>query len=329
MTDYKDKHGLNVPIVSSDPSDPIIGQVWYNTTTNLLKYKGPLGAGSWASGGNLNTGRTAGGMFGLQSASIYFGGNIAPGPGTVAIVESYNGSAWSEVGDLNEVKDYIAGAGTSSAGLAFGGEPTTANVESWNGSAWSETTNMNTAKDFHCGAGTQSSALAFAGEDSGGLSAKTESWNGSAWSEVGDQNTARKTASSAGASNTDALLFMGDDVGNGQARQITESWNGTSWSEVADTNTGGRLGSGCGTSTEALAMGRYSPSPSNWDLTEEWNGSSWTEVADMATGRYYTAGSGTQALGLVASGQAGPGGPNQTATEEFTKSNGVETISTT
>ena len=316
MSDYKDIIGTKVTAVSSNPDEPTIGQVWYNTTDNVLRYKNINSAGAWSAGGNLNTGRAAGGMFGVQTASIYFGGAVSF---TTAqdIVESYNGSSWTEVGDLNEAKDYIRGAGTSTAGLVFGGEPTTANVESWNGSAWTETTNLNTAKDFHSGAGTQTSALAFAGEDPGGLANKTESWNGSAWTEVGDQNTARKTASESGASNTDALLFMGDDVGNGQARQLTEQWNGSAWTEVGDTNTGGRLGTGCGTSTEAMAMGRYSPSPGNWDLTDHWNGSSWSEVNDLSTGRYYTGGSGTQGAGLLASGVAGPGAPNLQNTEEF------------
>ena len=211
----------------------------------------------------------------------------------------------------------MAGAGTSTAGLAFGGEPTTANVESWNGSSWTETTNLNTAKDYHSDAGTSTSALAFGGEDSGGLSAKNESWNGSAWTEVGDLNSGRKTAASAGASNTDALIFYGDNVGNGTSTIITEQWNGTSWTEVNDLNTSGRLGAGCGTSTVAMVMGRYHPASAKWDKTEQWNGTSWTEVNDLATGRYYTGGSGTQGSGLLESGQAGPGGPNKQDTEEF------------
>ena len=316
MADYKEIVGTRVKAVSANPSDPTLGQVWYNSTDEALKYKKAASSGAWSAGGNLNTGRLAGGMFGTQTASIYFGGSVSFST-TKDIVESYNGSSWTEVADLNAARDYIRGAGISTAGLAFGGEPTTAANESWNGSSWTEVGDLNVAKDYHSGAGTQTSALAFAGEDPGGLSAKTESWNGSAWTEVGDQNTARKTGSEAGASNTDALLFMGDDVGNGQARQLTELWNGSSWTEVGDTNAGGRLGTGCGTTTQAMAMGRYSPSPSNWDLTEHWNGSSWTEVNDLSTGRYYTGGSGTQGAGLLASGVAGPGAQNLQNTEEF------------
>jgi hypothetical protein len=178
---------------------------------------------------------------------------------------------------------------------------------------------MNTAKDFHSNAGIQTAALAFGGEDPGGISAKTESWDGSAWTELGDLNTGRHESASSGATNTAALMFTGDDVGNGQARAYTESWNGSAWTEVGDLNTGGRHGAGAGTSTLAIAMGRYNPSPSNFDLTEQWNGTAWTEVADLSTGRYYTGSHslGTQGAGLVVGGQAGPSGTNKNITEEF------------
>ena len=207
MTTYKDKHGIKVQAVSSDPSNPIEGQVWFNTTTNNLKYKAPQGAGSWASGGNLNSGRRSGTAFGLQTASIYAGGRFAPGPGRTAIVESYNGSSWTEVGDMPEVLDHLASAGIQSAGIVFGGIPETANTKTWNDSAWTEVANLNTARSNLGGAGIQASALAFGGE--GGPSnttiGNTESWNGSAWSEVSDLNTIRENGGDAGSSNSNAL----------------------------------------------------------------------------------------------------------------------------
>ena len=312
MADYKDIVGSKVTVVSSNPTDPTTGQVWYNTTDNVLRYQNISSAGAWSSGGNLNTGRSDGECIGIQTAALWFGGVRAPGPGAQVIAEQYNGSAWTEVGDLNAARDNIAGAGTTSAGLAFGGEPTTAANESWNGSAWTETTDMNVAKDYHCGSGTSTSALAFGGEDPGGLSAKTESWNGSGWTEVGDQNTARRSAGAATQLATTSLIFGGDTVGNGTPTQACESWNGTAWTEVNDLNTTSRNLSGCGISTAAMAMGRYNPTASNYELVEHFNGTSWTEVADMSTSRHSTSGCGTQALGLCAGGSSNP-----VATEEF------------
>ena len=37
MATYKDIHGNNIPIRSSNPSNPITGEIWYNTTSNELK----------------------------------------------------------------------------------------------------------------------------------------------------------------------------------------------------------------------------------------------------------------------------------------------------
>jgi len=312
MADYKEIIGTRVKAVSANPSDPSDGQVWYNTTDEVLNYKKANVAGAWSAGGNLNTGRSNGECIGIQTAALWFGGVRAPGPGAQVITESYNGSAWTEVNDLNAARDYIAGAGTTSAGLAFGGEPTTAANESWNGTSWTETTDMNVAKDYHSGAGTSTAALAFAGEDPGGLSAKTESWNGSGWTEVGDQNTARNQAGCSTQLASTALLFGGDTVGNGTPTQATELWNGSSWTEVNDLNTTSRNLSGCGISTAAMAMGRYNPTASNYELVEHFNGTSWTEVADMSTSRHSTSGCGTQGVGLCAGGSG-----NSVATEEF------------
>ena len=37
MTTYKEIRGTNIEAVASDPSNPVEGQVWYNTTTNAVK----------------------------------------------------------------------------------------------------------------------------------------------------------------------------------------------------------------------------------------------------------------------------------------------------
>jgi hypothetical protein len=52
MADYKGIKGFKVQYLSADPSDPNIGQTWYNSTSKDLKYTGVTTAGAWASGGN-------------------------------------------------------------------------------------------------------------------------------------------------------------------------------------------------------------------------------------------------------------------------------------
>ena len=37
MATYININGNNVPIRASDPSNPILGEIWYNTTTSALK----------------------------------------------------------------------------------------------------------------------------------------------------------------------------------------------------------------------------------------------------------------------------------------------------
>ena len=56
MATYKEIHGTVIETVTSDPSNPVNGQVWYNSTDQVLKGFTSNPAGSWASGGNLNTG---------------------------------------------------------------------------------------------------------------------------------------------------------------------------------------------------------------------------------------------------------------------------------
>ena len=49
MADYININGNNIPIRASDPSNPIQGEIWYNSTTNLLKGQG-FQAAAWATG---------------------------------------------------------------------------------------------------------------------------------------------------------------------------------------------------------------------------------------------------------------------------------------
>jgi hypothetical protein len=54
-------------------------------------------------------------------------------PPIVANTEYWDGTNWTEVADLATVRDNLAGAGTTSLGLAFGGNvpPVTTVTEEW------------------------------------------------------------------------------------------------------------------------------------------------------------------------------------------------------
>jgi hypothetical protein len=56
MAEYINIKGQNIEVVASDPANPTLGQIWYNSTSNTLKGEG-YAAGSWATGNNMNTAR--------------------------------------------------------------------------------------------------------------------------------------------------------------------------------------------------------------------------------------------------------------------------------
>ena len=68
MATYKDIKGTSIEVVSSDPSNPVIGQIWYNTTSQTLKGL-EFGAAAWATGGNLGTARSTLAGAGTQTAA--------------------------------------------------------------------------------------------------------------------------------------------------------------------------------------------------------------------------------------------------------------------
>ena len=147
MTTYKEIKGTDITVVSSDPSNPVIGEVWYNTTTQKLKgYQQVLG-NAWSTGGNLNTARAALGGAGTQTATIAFAGVNSPGP--VTNTELYDGSSWTEVNDLNSARRYIGSSGNQTSALGFGGGPgNSALTESWNGTNWTEVNDLNLGREM-------------------------------------------------------------------------------------------------------------------------------------------------------------------------------------
>ena len=78
MTTFKDIRGTAIQSLSSDPSNPEQGQIWYNNTIGVLKGYQNIGA-TWSAGGNLATARGGLGGAGTQTAALAFGGYVPPG----------------------------------------------------------------------------------------------------------------------------------------------------------------------------------------------------------------------------------------------------------
>jgi hypothetical protein len=269
----------------------IEGQLFFNSTANAFKETiTDLGAGAWASGANINTAREGtSGAGDSAEAALLVGGYTTSAPTVrVANVESWDGSSWTEVNDLNSARYLLASSGTNTAALAYGGNTpppaVTAVTESWNGSSWTEVNDLNTARQSLAGVGPYTSALAFGGTTPTKV-AVTETWDGTNWTEVADLNTARGLQASVGVTQTAALSVSGNFP---QATQV-EEWDGTSWTEIAEVNTARYEASGSGSSTIGLIFGGRilggSPPAAYSALTESWNGTAWTERADLATAR--------------------------------------------
>jgi hypothetical protein len=122
MATYKGIQGFTIQNLSADPSNPIEGQVWYNSTSNVWKVEEATAAGAWATGNNLNTARYYLAGAGTQTAGLAFGGDT---PASTGATEEYDGNSWANSNPLNTARWIIAGAGTQTAGLAFGGNDTT------------------------------------------------------------------------------------------------------------------------------------------------------------------------------------------------------------
>jgi hypothetical protein len=101
---------------------------------------------------DLNTARAALVGAGNSNFSFSFWRMIVV---TTALTESWNGTSWTEVNDLNKLDHRVGGgAGVdNTSALAFGGNnppgispPFSANTESWNGTSWTEVNDLNTAR---------------------------------------------------------------------------------------------------------------------------------------------------------------------------------------
>ena len=134
--------------------------------TNLVE---TWNGSAWSETTEINTARNSlGGDGASSSATLVVGGKVPPHSPTSAtdtdVVESWNGSAWTEVGDLNTGRYRMAANGTYTAMIISGGTTNPPpsqvnNVETWNGSSWTEVAEINTTRVYLAGSGTSTYAV--------------------------------------------------------------------------------------------------------------------------------------------------------------------------
>jgi hypothetical protein len=73
MATYKGIKGFSIQNLSADPSNPIEGEMWYNSTSNVWKVEEATAAGAWATG-NIEYCKMGLAGAGTQTAGLAFGG---------------------------------------------------------------------------------------------------------------------------------------------------------------------------------------------------------------------------------------------------------------
>ena len=284
------------------------GQVWYNTTSTVLKGFAQAGTGAWASGGDINTARTQCGSAGTQDAALQFLGESPYADKNRT--EEYDGTSWTETNNCNTARQSPAVTiGTQTTAIAAGGNPGGSLNEQYDGSCWAEGADLNSSAYSKGGAGSSTAGMAWGGA-SPSVIASNEEWNGTSWSEVNNINTARKMCNGAG-TQTAAVTAGGQSP---PFVAITETWDGTSWTEVGNLNANCTEYSSANAGSSTAWMQYGGARPALAATCEEWNGTSWSAVASMATARQAVGGGGTTLAGLV----AGSNAPLTAACEEFT-----------
>jgi len=337
MATYKGVKGFTIQTIAGDPPSPIAGQVWYNTTSNVLKGYAAV-AGAWASGTPTLDGRaSATGAGTSKSSALFIAGHTGSPIAFVALTEKYNGTSWTEVADANLPRYSLGGVGTTTAALIMGGYadayPMEDEAETYNGVAWSEVSTLVNARNLFGGAaGTTTACIIMGGELPPAAPAWppartgiVESWNGSSWTAITALPTPVSGAAGFGIS-TLAVLASGNQAPGGSYYGYAQKWNGVSWTASnAVTTPRQNFPGGCGTSTDGMISGGYTGSPSA--LVEQYNGTSWTEVGDLATGRYDSASSsGSPTTTTVVMGGQATGSPYNNIVEEWTSGNQVVTF---
>jgi hypothetical protein len=311
MAEYINIKGQNIEVVASDPANPTLGQIWYNSTSNTLKGQ-IFQAAAWATGGSLGTGRYSRATFGIQTNAVIAGGSP---PATTAVTELYDGTSWSPSGNLNTSRRGLAGCGVQTAGLAFGGTTgaTTAATEEYNGSTWTSVTGLPQAVRQQFGAGVQTAAFASGGflDPPNAPINNTYEYDGSVWTAGGTMGTGRTDGQACGIL-TAALAVGGRDsnpppVATPPSNNV-EEYDGTSWTAGGGYPVGMNAIGVSGNQTAAIAFGGNTGGAQS--AANLYDGTSWTATTALNTARGYVSGCGTQTAGLAVG--------DSTTTEEFT-----------
>ena len=316
------------------PSGDLPAAIQYHRMTGILTSAVSFGGGpsgpvtgatatyngtSWtAQTATLNDTRSRlGGAGETDSSAVAFGG-FAPN-GTVN-TELWDGSSWTEVGNMGTARYALAGTGTATKALGAGGYTSgrlTA-TEEFNNSfqvvtagAWASSNNVNTARRQSCGAGIQTASIIMGGYGTA-FSNATEEYDGSSWTNA--TNAPFAVYNAYGGGTQTAFIVTGGDLGPAINAETAE-WDGSSWTTTNDHPAARNGASGTGSQTAIVSAGG-SPHPTA--TTFYYDGSSWAnQSANLGTARYENTNSscGTQTAALLVGGAGSPNAPKDEVEE--------------
>lgn len=307
MADLKEIKGLNIPARASDPANPVVGEIWYNTTSNVTKGQGATTSGSWATGGSLPAGREQAGQAGTQTAAILAGGQ-PPSVYNTNTSFTYDGSSWTSTPNLGTERRGANMFGIQTAAVLASSNQNNPRTyltatEEWNGSTWSTSPgSLNTARSGSYSGGTLTQGVV-AGASGPSYSSATEEYNGTSWTTV----TSMPQVYGNGTSGADSQLDM-NCVGGGPGTQTTNLvYNGTSWTTGNSLSGDGRRGNKGAmpsSSSPGFTAGGETATVNPITTTEEYDGTSFSSSTAIPTATRDAASSdgGTGAAGLFSGG---------------------------
>ena len=309
MSEYKSVKGTQIQVSAGDLTNPKVGQIWYNKTTQVLRGR-VIAPAAWSTGGNMTKARRSFGYAGTQTAALAAAGGYP----AFATTEEYNGTAWSNANNMSASLFDLAASGLQTAAAVWGGD-TTATYE-YDGTNWTTGGSLGIAVRTAAGFGLQTAAVSCGGISTGNpYTNATEEYDGTSWADSNNMNTTRSRLTGMG---TLTAGLAAGGVATPGTLASTEEYDGTSWANSNGLNSSRReSGSSSGIQTSAIVFGGLGPPPSvNLTLTELYDGTSFSNDAAMATARGYLRGMGSTTACLAAGGM-GAGDVLTAVTEEY------------
>ena len=329
MATYQGISGFNIKSLTSDPSNLMEGEIWYNSTSGSLKVA-PLVAAAWSSGTALPGVRWNTSGTGIKTASLCFGGSTGPAtPTFLNTTFEGDGTAWTAAPTtpISSINMFSAGIQTASiggGGLSSPGANSDA-AFTYNGTTWTGITATPEATKGAGAAGTSTAALIYGSDvPSVSINKDSYSWNGVAWAEEGALNNDFANGASGGPTENTAFK-AGSVFSPPESSNVFETYNGSSWTSGPTLNTPVNQNRGFGSSAECLSIGGYNQITG----VERFDGSAWTTSPSLAAGRKQFASSNFAASGITSGWVGGGADLPDGAVEEYTAAAvGAKTITT-